>query len=40
MKFKFLFVLFLRHCQFTQRVRELLDENGGFEECATSGKKC
>lgn len=26
-----------KHCQFTQRVRELLDENGGFEECATSG---
>ncbi|XP_030592954.1 clustered mitochondria protein homolog [Archocentrus centrarchus] len=26
-----------KHCQFTQRVRKLLDENGGFEECATSG---
>ncbi|XP_029366249.1 clustered mitochondria protein homolog [Echeneis naucrates] len=26
-----------KHCQFTQRVRELLDENGGFEECATAG---
>ncbi|XP_074525971.1 clustered mitochondria protein homolog [Halichoeres trimaculatus] len=25
-----------KHCQFTQRVKELLDENGGFEECATS----
>ncbi|TKS78790.1 Clustered mitochondria protein -like protein [Collichthys lucidus] len=23
--------------QFTQRVREMLDENGGFEECATAG---
>uniref|UniRef100_A0A3Q4GK75 Clustered mitochondria protein homolog n=1 Tax=Neolamprologus brichardi TaxID=32507 RepID=A0A3Q4GK75_NEOBR len=27
------------HCQFTQRVRELLDENGGFEECATSDSR-
>ncbi|XP_028269031.1 clustered mitochondria protein homolog [Parambassis ranga] len=26
-----------KHCQFTQRVRETLDENGGFEECATAG---
>nr|XP_046243227.1 clustered mitochondria protein homolog [Scatophagus argus]XP_046243228.1 clustered mitochondria protein homolog [Scatophagus argus] len=26
-----------KHCQFTQRVREILDENGGFEECATAG---
>ncbi|XP_051278786.1 clustered mitochondria protein homolog isoform X2 [Dicentrarchus labrax] len=26
-----------KHCQFTQRVREMLDENGGFEECATAG---
>uniref|UniRef100_I3K7Q7 Clustered mitochondria protein homolog n=1 Tax=Oreochromis niloticus TaxID=8128 RepID=I3K7Q7_ORENI len=26
-----------KHYEFTQRVRELLDENGGFEECATSG---
>uniref|UniRef100_UPI0037E98104 clustered mitochondria protein homolog n=1 Tax=Semicossyphus pulcher TaxID=241346 RepID=UPI0037E98104 len=25
-----------KHCQFTQRVKEILDENGGFEECATS----
>ncbi|XP_023269367.1 clustered mitochondria protein homolog [Seriola lalandi dorsalis] len=25
-----------KHCQFTQRVRETLDENGGFEECATA----
>ncbi|XP_070760676.1 clustered mitochondria protein homolog [Enoplosus armatus] len=25
-----------KHCQFTQRVREMLDENGGFEECATA----
>ncbi|KAM9359844.1 clustered mitochondria protein homolog [Symphorus nematophorus] len=25
-----------KHCQFTQRVREILDENGGFEECATA----
>ncbi|XP_029016845.1 clustered mitochondria protein homolog [Betta splendens] len=23
-----------KHCQFTQRVRETLEENGGFEECA------
>ncbi|KAK1893333.1 Clustered mitochondria protein like [Dissostichus eleginoides] len=23
-----------KHCQFTQHVRELLEENGGFEECA------
>lgn len=26
-----------KHSQFTQRVREMLDENGGFEECATAG---
>ncbi|XP_036952790.1 clustered mitochondria protein homolog [Acanthopagrus latus] len=26
-----------KHCQFTQRVREILDKNGGFEECATAG---
>ncbi|KAM3610958.1 uncharacterized protein V6R79_011205 [Siganus canaliculatus] len=26
-----------KHCQFTQRVREMLDEEGGFEECATAG---
>ncbi|KAM7017516.1 LOW QUALITY PROTEIN: clustered mitochondria protein homolog [Tautogolabrus adspersus] len=26
-----------KHCQFTQRVREILEENGGFEECATAG---
>ncbi|KAA8592291.1 hypothetical protein FQN60_017746 [Etheostoma spectabile] len=25
-----------KHCQFTQHVRETLDENGGFEECATA----
>ncbi|XP_034547523.1 clustered mitochondria protein homolog isoform X2 [Notolabrus celidotus] len=25
-----------KHCQFTQRVKEILDENGGFEECATA----
>ncbi|XP_040898738.1 clustered mitochondria protein homolog [Toxotes jaculatrix] len=25
-----------KHCQFTQCVRETLDENGGFEECATA----
>ncbi|XP_062238065.1 clustered mitochondria protein homolog isoform X1 [Platichthys flesus] len=25
-----------KHCQFTHRVRETLDENGGFEECATA----
>ncbi|XP_017269380.1 clustered mitochondria protein homolog [Kryptolebias marmoratus] len=25
-----------KHCQFTQHVREKLDENGGFEECATA----
>ncbi|XP_040010315.1 clustered mitochondria protein homolog isoform X2 [Xiphias gladius] len=25
-----------KHCQFTQRVRETLDQNGGFEECATA----
>nr|XP_019956484.1 PREDICTED: clustered mitochondria protein homolog [Paralichthys olivaceus] len=25
-----------KHCQFTLRVREMLDENGGFEECATA----
>ncbi|XP_072244123.1 clustered mitochondria protein homolog [Leuresthes tenuis] len=25
-----------KHCQFTDRVREKLDENGGFEECATA----
>ncbi|CAG5922769.1 unnamed protein product [Menidia menidia] len=25
-----------KHCQFTQHVRESLDENGGFEECATA----
>ncbi|XP_034728618.1 clustered mitochondria protein homolog isoform X2 [Etheostoma cragini] len=25
-----------KHCQFTQHVREMLDENGGFEECATA----
>ncbi|KAM9393900.1 clustered mitochondria protein homolog isoform 2-T2 [Pholidichthys leucotaenia] len=25
-----------KHCQFTERVRELLDENGGFEECAAA----
>lgn len=29
-----------RHCEFAQHVREQLDENGGFEECATSGKEC
>ncbi|XP_020505586.2 clustered mitochondria protein homolog [Labrus bergylta] len=31
--------LFIQHkyCQFTQRVREILEENGGFEECATAG---
>lgn len=32
------FVYILRHCQFTQLVREKLDENGGFEECATASK--
>ncbi|XP_029998881.1 clustered mitochondria protein homolog [Sphaeramia orbicularis] len=26
-----------KHNQFTQRVREQLDENGGFEECAAAG---
>lgn len=26
-----------KYCQFTLRVREMLDENGGFEECATAG---
>ncbi|XP_041854801.1 clustered mitochondria protein homolog isoform X2 [Melanotaenia boesemani] len=25
-----------KHCQFTQCVREKLDKNGGFEECATA----
>ncbi|XP_070821605.1 clustered mitochondria protein homolog [Chaetodon trifascialis] len=25
-----------KHCQFTQHVREMLDKNGGFEECATA----
>ncbi|KAK2837331.1 hypothetical protein Q5P01_014543 [Channa striata] len=25
-----------KHCQFTQHVKETLDENGGFEECATA----
>ncbi|XP_068594440.1 clustered mitochondria protein homolog [Brachionichthys hirsutus] len=25
-----------KHCQFTQRVKEILDQNGGFEECATA----
>ncbi|KAI3372888.1 hypothetical protein L3Q82_023340, partial [Scortum barcoo] len=25
-----------KHCQYTQRVREILDKNGGFEECATA----
>ncbi|KAM6931004.1 clustered mitochondria protein homolog [Xenentodon cancila] len=25
-----------KHSQFTERVREMLDENGGFEECATA----
>lgn len=25
-----------KHYQFTQRVKEILDENGGFEECATA----
>ncbi|XP_042343829.1 clustered mitochondria protein homolog [Plectropomus leopardus] len=25
-----------KHCQFAQHVRETLDENGGFEECATA----
>lgn len=25
-----------KHCQYTQLVREMLDENGGFEECATA----
>ncbi|XP_018524789.1 clustered mitochondria protein homolog [Lates calcarifer] len=25
-----------KHCQFTERVRERLDDNGGFEECATA----
>lgn len=25
-----------KHCQFTQHVRETLDKNGGFEECATA----
>ncbi|XP_008417000.1 clustered mitochondria protein homolog [Poecilia reticulata] len=25
-----------KHCQFTQRVKEKMDENGGFEECATA----
>ncbi|XP_037536384.1 clustered mitochondria protein homolog [Nematolebias whitei] len=25
-----------KHCLFTQRVREKLNENGGFEECATA----
>uniref|UniRef100_A0A1A8IWA1 Clu domain-containing protein n=2 Tax=Nothobranchius TaxID=28779 RepID=A0A1A8IWA1_NOTKU len=25
-----------KHCQFSQRVKEKLDENGGFEECATA----
>uniref|UniRef100_A0A096LQ32 Clustered mitochondria protein homolog n=2 Tax=Poecilia formosa TaxID=48698 RepID=A0A096LQ32_POEFO len=29
-----------RHCQFTQRVKEKMDENGGFEECATACKEC
>ncbi|KAM3867538.1 clustered mitochondria protein homolog [Diretmus argenteus] len=26
-----------KHSQFTQCVREILEENGGFEECATAG---
>ncbi|CAN9513275.1 unnamed protein product [Ophioblennius macclurei] len=26
-----------KHCQFAECVRETLDENGGFEECATAG---
>ncbi|KAM4616138.1 clustered mitochondria protein homolog [Polymixia lowei] len=26
-----------KHSQFTQRVRERMEENGGFEECATAG---
>ncbi|KAM4579135.1 clustered mitochondria protein homolog [Fundulus diaphanus] len=25
-----------KHCQFTQRVKEKMEENGGFEECATA----
>ncbi|KAK5871401.1 hypothetical protein PBY51_004285 [Eleginops maclovinus] len=25
-----------KHCQFTQHVRKMLEENGGFEECATA----
>ncbi|MEQ2256265.1 hypothetical protein ILYODFUR_022538 [Ilyodon furcidens] len=25
-----------KHCQFTERVKEKMDENGGFEECATA----
>ncbi|KAF3695848.1 Clustered mitochondria protein -like protein [Channa argus] len=25
-----------KHCQFTQCVKEMLNENGGFEECATA----
>ncbi|KAM9857800.1 clustered mitochondria protein homolog [Aulostomus maculatus] len=28
--------ILLKHTQFTQCVRETLDENGGFEECATA----
>ncbi|XP_037633331.1 clustered mitochondria protein homolog isoform X2 [Sebastes umbrosus] len=26
-----------KHCQFTERVKEILDEDGGFEECAIAG---
>lgn len=28
-----------RHCQFSHRVRELLEQDGGFEECAIACKK-
>lgn len=37
-KLRFSVYVSFRHTQFTQHVRETLDENGGFEECATACK--
>lgn len=33
-----LFIPFSRHCQFSHRVKELLEKDGGFEECAIACK--
>lgn len=34
-----MFFWYCRHCQFTRIVKKKMDENGGFEECATACKE-